>query len=400
MRILLPIWRGAPERCFYQDFHAGMIEAIREFGHEALPFSHADIGRLSLHNEGNALLQQVSAARPGAVLDIACWSYALTRLTVGPTSAMNPIFDAFEIPYVGWLFDHPYNQALNGAAGRRLHAVYPDLGHPSQVRLVYPQYRPVREIFGPPAVRPANDRSAQEWATNRDIDVLYVGNLVPGALQRIWNRRGEWLVEDSVDSGLCDSIVDAVLAEPEQSLHVCSAAAISHARAGTDFHANLRLVEFYLRHAFRHAAVVALGQAGVRLQVVGDGWGSVALPPGIRVHPATDYAGLFGFAARAKICLDASTYVDGANDRVFSYGLNRAVCFTNASGFLRGAMGEEAGLRFYSMRRLDDLGESVKQLLSRPAGLREAGERARLDVLAAHTWRHRIGGILSAMGLL
>lgn len=400
MRILLPIWRAAPERCFYQDFHAGMIEALREFGHEALPFSYADIGRLSLQNEGNALLQQVAAARPGAVLDIACWSYALTRLTVGSPGAMNPIFDAFEIPYVGWLFDHPYNQALNGAAGNRLYAIYPDLGHPRQVRLVYPQYRPVREIFGPPAVRPCNDRSAQGWPANRDIDVLYIGNLVPDALHRIWNSRNEWRVEDSVDPGLCDTIVDAVLAQPERSLHLCSAAAISGAPAGTDLHANLRLVELHLRHAFRHAAVVALGRAGVRLQVVGDGWGSVALPPGIRVHPPTDYAGLFGFAGRAKICLDASTYIDGANDRVFSYGLNRAVCFTNAAGYLRGAVGEDAGVRFYSMRRLDDLGERVKLLLSRPAELREAGERARADVLAAHTWRHRMGGILSAMGLL
>jgi len=58
------------------------------------------------------------------------------------------------------------------------------------------------------------------------------------------------------------------------------------------------------------------------------------------------------------------------------------------------------GLRFYSMRNLDDLGEWVKLLLSRPAELREAGERARIDVLAAHTWRHRIGGVLSAMGVL
>ena len=64
MRILLPIWRGAPERCFYQDFHAGMIEALREFGQEALPFAYANVGCLSLPDEGNALLQLLDAARP------------------------------------------------------------------------------------------------------------------------------------------------------------------------------------------------------------------------------------------------------------------------------------------------------------------------------------------------
>lgn len=399
MRILLPIWRAAPERCFYQDFHAGMIEALREFGHEALPFPYANPGRLSLQDEGNALVQQLAAARPSAVLDIACWSYALTRLTVAARGAMEPIFDAFDIPYAGWLFDHPYNQALNGAAGKRLHAIYPDLGHPPQVRLVYPQFWPVSEIFAPPAVRPANDRSAPEWSADRDIDVLYVGNLVPEALQRIWNTRDERSVENPIDPGFCDALADAVLAEPERSLHLCVEAAISHARAGTDFHANLRLVEFHLRHTFRHAAVVALGRAGVHLQVVGDGWRGAALPPAVRVHPATDYQGLFGFAGRAKICLDASTYVDGANDRVFSYALNRAVCFTNAAGYLRRAVGAEGGLRFYSMRNLSELGEQVKALLARPEALQEAGERARSSVLSAHLWRHRVGTVLDAMRL-
>ena len=89
--------------------------------------------------------------------------------------------------------------------------------------------------------------------------------------------------------------------------------------------------------------------------------------------------------------------LDGVNDRVFSYALSRAVCFTNAEGYLRPAFGEDNGLCFYSMRNLSELGEQVKSLLARPDALRESGERAREVVVSSHTWRHRVGDMLGAM---
>ena len=135
------------------------------------------------------------------------------------------------------------------------------------------------------------------------------------------------------------------------------------------------------------------------MRVVGRGWDKLSLPANVELGAETDYDGLFRLAGQAKICLDASTYLDGANDRVFSYALNRAVCFTNASGYLRRVFGEDGGMRFFSLQDLSDLAEQVKSLLARPAALQEAGERAAGAVLRAHTWRHRIGNILSDMRL-
>jgi hypothetical protein len=133
------------------------------------------------------------------------------------------------------------------------------------------------------------------------------------------------------------------------------------------------------------------------MRVVGKGWDRLGLPANVEFGSPTDYDGLFRLASQAKICLDASTYLDGANDRVFSYALNGAVCFTNADGWLRPALAGNDGVRFYSMGSLNELGDQVRSLLARPDELREAGSRARQVVLASHTWRPRVESMLEAM---
>jgi glycosyltransferase involved in cell wall biosynthesis len=156
-------------------------------------------------------------------------------------------------------------------------------------------------------------------------------------------------------------------------------------------------VEHFLRHVFRHDAVGALARSGARMQIVGKGWRHVAFPGNARCTEQIDYDGLFQRAARAKICLDASTYLDGVNDRVFSYAASGAACFTNAAGYLRHAMGDDGGVRFYSMRDLDALAAAVGDLLARPQAWQQTAARARESALAAHTWRHRVERLLNAI---
>jgi hypothetical protein len=141
---------------------------------------------------------------------------------------------------------------------------------------------------------------------------------------------------------------------------------------------------------------MALAAAGVRMRMIGGNWSATTLPGNVVIEAETSYDGMFRLAARAKICLDASTYLDGVNDRIFGYSLNGAMCVTNAAGYLRDAFGE-GEIGFYSMRDLDALGEQVKALLGRPAALHEAGQRARATVLASHTWRNRMEDLLRAI---
>jgi glycosyltransferase involved in cell wall biosynthesis len=399
MRVLLPLCRTVREGLFYQDFYVGLIEALLELGHEPLRFPFATIGQPAME-EAEALYREVQQQKPDSVLDLCCWGYglsqtALTRQDGKPV----PIFDLFDLPYAGMLFDQPFNQAINAIQANRLYATYPDRGHGELARLVFPNLKLRGEIFSPPAIRPGNDRSARA-RSERDIDVLYVGNLVPEALERFWRDPANRLWRAPFVASACDAIADAALAEPGSSLLAGSRSAIAHlgrSSPGIDFNPQLHAVELLLRFTYRRDAVMSIARSGVRMRVTGNGWDAIALPANVELGGETDYDGMFRLAARAKICLDASTYVDGVNDRVFSYALNGAVTFTNAAGYLRDAFGEENGLHFYSMRSLSELGEQVKALLARPDTLSEAGERARQTVLAAHTWRHRVEQILESM---
>jgi hypothetical protein len=394
MRILLPVCRGIRENSFYQEFLRGVIEALEELGHQPVQFHFGKVGETT-YQEQQSLLQLLGEVKVGAVLDLACWGFALSRFL---TQWREPIFDAFEIPYVGVLFDHPPNQAISAILARDLHLGYPDLGHSSQVRLVFPQLKPMSELFAPPAVRPRQGQGIE--ASPRDIDVLYVGNLQPELLERFWNIRTHLFWSPDFDPRLCDATVDRICEQPERPLHESLREVLARfypAPVPRTLLQSVRAIEIHMRHRFRRDAVVALASAGVRLKVVGDGWDRIALAANAQLIPATDYDGMFRLATRAKIALDASTYVDGVNDRVFSYGISGAVCFTNAAGYLR-VMDDQAGaLCFYSMSRLAEMAEQINALLARPAALAEGAERARAGVLSAHTWRHRIPALLAPL---
>jgi hypothetical protein len=400
MRVLLPHWLGVPERCFYQDFQQGIASALRELGHETVQVPFAERGSVR-PAESKKLYEELQSASFSAVLDLACWGYGLSRIALPTENGEGrPIFDAFGVPYIQWLFDQPCNQQMTGVLAAGRYAVYPDLGHPQQVRLLYPGLELTGEIFAPPAIRPENNRSAGKRPSPRGIDVLYLGNLIPEALERCWNDRHDRQWPDMFNPGFCNALADACLEKPECSLHLIAQSVIAELgpmAPGFNFRFHFSLVEQFLRHTVRRDAVAALAQSGLRMRVVGNGWDTVTLPVSVELRGPTDYDGLFDLAAQAKICLDASTYFDGANDRVFSYALNGAVCFTNASGYLRQVFGEDGGMRFFSMHNLSDLAEQVNSLLARPAVLREAGESAAVAVLRAHTWRHRVCNILDAV---
>ena len=384
MNVLLPYWRGVPERCFYQEIQSGIVAALVEFGHQAFRFPFQK--RAPVEREEAALLVRLfTQARIDIVLDLACWGFGLSRLSLpavnGPSEA---VFDRFGIAYVAWLFDQPCNQQISGVTAGKHYALYPDLGHQQQMRLIYPSVRLSGEAFAPPAVRLENDVTASDWTASRPIDVLYIGNLETQAIERRWRTMPQAELPPFFEPGFCECLADRMLSDPDRPLHLCLQEVMtSFGKTAPAFNVrfHVSLVEHFLRHLYRQRAVSALAQTGVRMQVVGAGWDALGLPSTVAITEVTDYDGIFRLAAQAKVCLDASTYLDGVNDRVFSYAINKSVCFTNANGYLRDVPDGSAGLRFQEKQRL----------------LRDLGEQAAQTVRSAHTWRHRIGTVLSAM---
>jgi hypothetical protein len=236
MRILLPFCTAVRENWFYQEFHAGITDALRELDYEPVRFPFKQIGSVA-QPEAEALLREIDGRDHVAVLDIACWGYGLTNVTLSMVDgSTKPIFDALGLAWVGMLLDHPWNQAMAGIRARKFYAAYPDRGHVQQTRLTYPGLTLAGEIFLPPAVRPATDLSATSAPRARDIDVLYIGNLDPLALERYWNNRISPLWQESLDAGFCNAMTDIALDQPERSLHLSVDDALSAVGSPTAQH--------------------------------------------------------------------------------------------------------------------------------------------------------------------
>ncbi len=210
MRILLPVseWAGRSIN-FYTNFRDGLVEAIAELGHEVVLFPYAEPARASAAEQG-ALYRLLTRAPCDLVLDLCCWGCQLSQFRVWDGSPQGePIYDAFELPCVAMLYDHPWYQALPHVLASRLYAGLPDRYGAEQIALIYPQVDLRGTAMALPAICAGNNH-ARPW-NERTIDVLYVGNLHTDALGRLWR--------EFPNAAAFDAVADRALAQPQRPLH-------------------------------------------------------------------------------------------------------------------------------------------------------------------------------------
>lgn len=394
MRFLLPFNTRSIPDSFYADFHAGLSEAACELGHEALRFDIAE-GATASDAERNALYRELANRPCDAVIDLCCWGLGLSTITVWDGSdSGEPLFDSHEMDYIGLLCDQPWFQPLAGVRSSRLYAAVPDRHHPAQIALGHPDLPLRGTAFTPPAARAINDHS-QPWA-RRDIDVLFVGHLQQDAL-----AMGRALPWPAAIAELCDATVEEALAHPAGPLHEAllrAAMRLGLAVAGTLALDVLRHVEPHLRARFRRDAVHAAARSRAEVHVVGLGWDREDLPPNVIRHDPVTYPEFYRMAGRSRICLDVSAYPGGANDRVFNYCLNRAVCLTNASKYPLEAFAASGAIQAHDLARTDQLASQIDELLASPDRLRDMGEAGHVITLATQNWRLRLESMIAMLG--
>jgi len=376
---------------YYSNICDGVTEAARELGHEVLQCRYADPAQAT-EAEQKALYRMLADQPCDLAIDLCCWGCGLSALKVWDGSAQGEfIFDAADMAYVGLMLDQPWFQPVPAMHASRLYLGTSDRDGPAQVSLVYPDQAVRATLFVPPAARAVNSRSRP--MPERTLDVLYAGNLRPSYLERQWR--------DAPNRRLLDAAADAAVAAPDVPLHRVVVDTLR--QSGEEAVAQivldvLRPVDNFVRNRYRLEAVRAAAACEAVVHVFGGGWTEVALPANVVLHPETkDYGELLALAGRSRICLDSSSYLGGANDRVFNYAVNRAYCLTNASAFPREVFGADGGVGFYSMSRLDDLGEMLREALGDPRRLAEKGESAAEIALRTQTWRSRLEDVLAAV---
>ena len=242
------------------------------------------------------------------------------------------------------------------------------------------------------------DMAAGDGAAEREYDVLLTGNYTTVSFFEPYIN---WINEEY--AAFYRGIIDDLIAHPHQTVEE---AGIRHCERemGKTPYDELRIafhkmifIDMYVRNYWRGAAVRTLVNDGIRVDVVGKGWeelDGVERPECLVIHPQTDSLACLRMISRAKVSLNVMPWFkDGAHDRVFNSILNKTVCVTDPSRYLREELSEGEGVCYYELERLNGLPGIVKRLLGDP-GLREEIVAAGIGkVWERHTWANRADAV-------
>lgn len=151
-------------------------------------------------------------------------------------------------------------------------------------------------------------------------------------------------------------------------------------------------IDMYVRNYWRGKAVATLVDAGIKVDVVGNGWEKLPVqhPENLILHPQTDSLTCLEMLQEAKVSLNVMPWFkDGAHDRVFNSVLNGAVCVTDTSKYLCEELEEGQGVCYYDLSHIEELPDKVKRFLV-DEKLREQYLAAGMPIIEEkHTWAVR-----------
>ncbi len=231
--------------------------------------------------------------------------------------------------------------------------------------------------------------------SGRSIDILYAGSLladhIPAQIdfsgwdfpaQMIWDRSMERLLdcpEDTVESvleqELCREGIRLSDEELRRFISTCSP------------------LERVVSSRYREQIVRSIAQAGIRLELYGDGWGScewISLPNvhyGGRVSPGE----ILSMMQDSKLVLNTLPWFkDGSHERVFNAMLSGAVAVSETSGYLEEILNPEAWVSFdLTKESLSALPQRIADLLADEDRLQKIASAGYELAAVSHTWEAR-----------
>lgn len=298
------------------------------------------------------------------------------------------IWEQFQIPMYNILVDHPlyYHKHLSEPI-KNYHYIGIDKKHIQYVENYYPNVN----ICG--FLPLAGMKMSGEEKKERKIPVLFTGNYqVPEKFNPYIKRIDEEYAQ------FYYKIIDRVLAQSEKTLEeVARTCCLEEMGAISDADfaevlAHMNFIDLYVRNVRRGNVVRTLVDAGIPVEVVGNGWEKLECrhPEFLKVHSQTDTETCLELMQQTKISLNVMPeFKDGAHDRIFSSILNGAVSVSDDSIYLREILPEGTGICYYDRNHLEELPELVKRLLESPKERAEIVLRGQKEVEKKHTWKQR-----------
>lgn len=294
------------------------------------------------------------------------------------------LWDQWKVPCYNLLVDHPmYSyQVLDQSPAYGI-VVCEDRNHVNYVKRFYPT---VREAFFLPAGgEELHPDQAGKPVLDRTIDVLFVGSY----------KCHDDYTYDAVDEAVLDDLINNPHKPYEQAMEEFIKK-IQPDLPDSELKLVIqkyRYMDVNLSSMYRLEIIRVLAEAGIAVSLYGEGWEKTDISdyPNIDCHNTSiSFTEGIALMEDSKIVLNQlSWFKDGSCERIFNAMLQKAVCLTDDSIYLREQFTDGENIVFYSLSALEQLPGLVKGLLEDPDRMQHIADNGYESAAAHHTWAHR-----------
>lgn len=160
-------------------------------------------------------------------------------------------------------------------------------------------------------------------------------------------------------------------------------------------------VDLYVRNVRRARLITELADAGIKLNIYGEGWEQFPCTKYFNIHKAVSYDEVLKVMADAKIILNlVSSFSYGSHERVFSAMLNGAVALTDANGYWKDHFVEGKEIVTYSILKQNQLPQIITTLLADLPQLDMIAQAGQRKAEQDHTWKSRAQEIIGYVEMM
>lgn len=301
-------------------------------------------------------------------------------------------------PYYGFFLDHPvyqYNRMVTPI--QDMHAFVVDESHVDYIYRHHPNIR-TAQMIAHGGIRRTEFKAYGE----RTKAVVFLGSYVSpektldqidalqnqGLIHIIYHVIQRMLTDFNVT---IDMAFDAILQENNLTI------------SQEEYHSYMtyvRLADTYVRQYFRQLVIKTIAEAGIRIEVYGQGWNSFFCNAGenLIVHQPVSYTEAYDIMNDAKIVLNVMPWFKkGSHERIFMAMLSGAICVTDTSTYIDREFTNAVDIITYSLHEISNLPHRLKQILENNGYGESIAAAGWEKALKYHTWDNRAEEIIKSI---
>lgn len=303
------------------------------------------------------------------------------------------IWDAYGIPYINILMDHPfhYEKPLRNAPATSV-VLGTDRNHVTYIRRFHKNIG--KADFLPHAGVELG--GSHKPLSQRGIDVLYAGALPIYTVADMIPDLSSIPEVDGVK--MAQEVLGELVRHPKRTTEEVIEEYLKVHRADISeqriqqITMQMRFLDSYATSFFREQAVRILVENGIRVTAYGTGWDQCDWSD----NPHLNYKGkvlapdILPLMNDSKIVLNTMTWFKaGSHDRVFNGMLAKAVAVTDDSTYLRREFTDGKELVMFPLEELRALPERVFDLFGNLQSAQQIADCGYLAAKEGHTWKSR-----------